>query len=107
MCDRYLGNRLNSPNDLVVKSDGTIWFTDPPFGLTQPLEGCGGQQEQAGSLVYRFNPDTGKIDAVIKEMERPNGLAFSPDESILYVCDTSQVDYAQGHRNIRAYDLVN
>ena len=107
VCDRYQGNRLNSPNDLVVKSDGTIWFTDPPFGLTQKNEGCGGQQEQAGSFVYRLDPDTKEIDAVIKEMERPNGLAFSPDESILYVSDTSQVNYIQGHHYIRAYDVVN
>ncbi|MEM8832329.1 MAG: SMP-30/gluconolactonase/LRE family protein [Cyanobacteria bacterium P01_G01_bin.19] len=107
ICDRYLNNRLNSPNDLVVKSNGTIWFTDPPFGLTQPNEGCGGQQEQAGSFVFRLDPDTGEIDAIIKEMERPNGLAFSPDESILYVSDTSQVNYIQGHHYIRAYDLIN
>ena|GEM_PF-4683501 len=71
ICDRYLDKRLNSPNDLTVKSDGTIWFTDPPFGLTQPLEGCSGQQEQAGSFVYRLDVDTGAIEAVIKEMERP------------------------------------
>ena len=107
ICDRYQKNRLNSPNDLVVKSHGTIWFTDPPFGLTQPDEGCGGKQEQAGSFVYCFDPQTGQIDAVIKEMERPNGLAFSPDETVLYVSDTSQVDYVQGHHNIRAYDLVD
>ena len=106
LCDRYQNNRLNSPNDLIVKSDGTIWFSDPPFGLTQPKEGFGGKQEQAGSFVFRFDPNTEKIDAVIKEMERPNGLAFSPDESILYVSDTSQVDYAQGHHYIRAYDLI-
>lgn len=106
LCDRYQNNRLNSPNDLVVKSDGTIWFTDPPFGLTQPGEGYGGHQEQAGSFVFRFDPDTGEIDAVIKEMERPNGLAFNPDESILYVSDTSQVDHPQSHHYIRAYDLI-
>ncbi|MEO1339770.1 MAG: SMP-30/gluconolactonase/LRE family protein [Cyanobacteria bacterium J06635_13] len=106
ICDRASNNRLNSPNDLVVKSDGTIWFTDPPFGLTQPDEGCGGKQEQAGSFVYCFDPQTGDIDAVIKEMERPNGLAFNPDETVLYVSDTSQVDYVQGHHNIRAYDVV-
>ena len=105
LCDRYQNNRLNSPNDLVVKSDGTIWFTDPPFGLTQPGEGYGGNQEQAGSFVFRFDPNTGELDAVIKEMERPNGLAFSPDESILYVSDTSQVDHPQSHHYIRAYDL--
>ena len=107
ICDRYQNNRLNSPNDLIVKSDGTIWFSDPPFGLTQSDEGCGGNQEQAGSFVYRFDSNTGEIDAVIKEMERPNGLAFSPDESILYVSDTSQVNYIQGHHYIRAYDIVN
>ena len=107
ICDRYQNNRFNSPNDLIVKSDGTIWFTDPPFGLTQPDEGCGGQQEQAGSFVFRFDPDTGEVNAVIKEMERPNGLAFSPDESILYVSDTSQVNYAQGHNYIRSYDVVD
>lgn len=106
LVDRYRGSRLNSPNDLVVKSDGTIWFTDPPFGLTQPGEGYGGQQEQAGSFVYRFDPETGELTAVIKEMERPNGLAFNPDETILYVSDTSQVNYPQGHHYIRAYDLV-
>ena len=106
LCDSYRGKRLNSPNDLVVKSDGTIWFTDPPFGLTQPGEGYGGNQEQPGSFVFRFDPSTGELDAVIKEMERPNGLAFSPDENILYVSDTSQVNYAQGHHYIRAYDLV-
>ena len=106
ICDHHQNNRLNSPNDLVVKSDGTIWFTDPPFGLTQPAEGCGGQQEQAGSFVFRFDPDTGETDAVIKEMERPNGLAFNRDETILYVSDTSQVDYIQGHHYIRAYNVV-
>ncbi|MEM6614245.1 MAG: SMP-30/gluconolactonase/LRE family protein, partial [Cyanobacteria bacterium P01_C01_bin.72] len=83
------------------------WFTDPPFGLTQADEGCGGQQEQAGSFVFRFDPQTGEIEGVIREMERPNGLAFSPDESILYVSDTSQVNYVQGHHYIRAYDIVD
>ena len=107
LCDRYQDKRLNSPNDLIVKSNGTIWFSDPPFGLTQKNEGCGGVEEQAGSFVYRFDPNTGEIDAVIREMERPNGLAFSVDESILYVSDTSQVDYPQGHHYIRAYDIVN
>ncbi|MEO1622339.1 MAG: SMP-30/gluconolactonase/LRE family protein, partial [Cyanobacteria bacterium J06632_3] len=104
--DRYLGKRLNSPNDLVVKSDGTIWFTDPPFGLTQPDEGCGGEQEQSGSFVFRFDPSTGEIDAVITNMERPNGLAFSPDESLLYVSDTSAVERAEMCHDIRSYDIV-
>lgn len=107
LVSHYQGNRLNSPNDLVVRSDGTIWFTDPPFGLTQPNEGCGGNQDQPGSFVYCFDPTTKEITAVITEMERPNGLAFSPDETILYVSDTSQVNYRQGHHYIRAYDIVD
>jgi len=107
LVDRYQSKRLNSPNDLVVKSDGTIWFTDPPYGLTQPNQGYGGNEEQAGSFVYRFDPATGEIDPVITEMERPNGLAFSPDECLLYVSDTSGFDYPQGHHYIRAYDVVD
>ncbi|MEL7086434.1 MAG: SMP-30/gluconolactonase/LRE family protein [Cyanobacteria bacterium J06597_1] len=105
LVDRYREKRLNSPNDLVVKSDGTIWFTDPPFGLTQPGEGYEGLQEQAGSFVYRYDPHSNKLTAVITEMERPNGLAFNSDESILYVTDTSQVNYAAGHHYVRAYDV--
>lgn len=106
LVDRYKGNRFNSPNDLVVKRDGTIWFTDPPYGLTQPNQGCGGFEEQAGSFVYRFDPATGEIAPVITEMERPNGLAFSPDERLLYVSDTSQFDYPQGHHDVRVYAIV-
>jgi len=105
--DRYQGKRLNSPNDLVVKSDGTIWFTDPPFGLTQADEGCGGEQEQSGSFVFRFDPSTGEIDAVITDMERPNGLAFSPDESLLYISDTSAVERTEMCHDIRKYDIVD
>ncbi|EDX86466.1 SMP-30/Gluconolaconase/LRE-like region superfamily [Synechococcus sp. PCC 7335] len=107
LVDRYQGKRLNSPNDLVVKSDGTLWFTDPPFGLTQPEEGCGGQQEQSGSFVFRFDPGTGEINAVITDMERPNGLAFSPDETLLYVSDTSAVERPQMCHDIRVYDIIN
>ncbi|MGD1898918.1 MAG: SMP-30/gluconolactonase/LRE family protein [Phormidesmis sp.] len=103
----HQGKRLNSPNDIVVKSDGTVWFTDPPFGLTQADEGCGGEQEQAGSFVFRFDPRTGEIDAVITDMERPNGLAFSPDERRLYVSDTSAVERAEMCHDIRTYDIVN
>jgi len=107
LVDRYQGKRFNSPNDLVVKRDGTIWFTDPPYGLTQPNQGYGGVEEQAGSFVYRFDPETGEVDAVITEMERPNGLTFSPDESLIYVSDTSQFDYPQGHHDIRVYDIAD
>ena len=107
LVDSYQGRRLNSPNDLVVKSDGTIWFTDPPFGLTNPQEGCGGQQEQFGSFVFRFDPATEEMDAVITEMERPNGLAFSPDEKLLYVSDTSAAVNPNLLHHILAYPLVD
>jgi gluconolactonase len=106
LVDRYAGKRLNSPNDLVVKSDGTIWFTDPPYGLTEPNQGYGGEQEQPGCFVYRFDPATGAIDPVVTDMLRPNGLAFSPDERILYVSDSSAFNMPQGYHHIRAYDVV-
>ena len=106
LCDRYQGKRLNSPNDLVVKRDGTIWFTDPPYGITEPNQGYGGEQEQPGSYVYRLNPATGDIDAVVTDMLRPNGLAFSPDESLLYVSDSSAFNIPDGYHHIRVYTLM-
>ena len=107
LVDSYEGKRLNSPNDIVVKSDGTLWFTDPSFGLTTPSEGCGGQQEQFGSFVFRFDPSTKEIDAVVTEMERPNGLAFSPDEKLLYVSDTSAVVNPSFLHHILVYEIVD
>jgi len=107
LVDRYQGNRLNSPNDLVVKRDGTIWFTDPPYGLTEPNQGYGGKQEQDGCFVYRFDPATGEINAVVTDRERPNGLTFSPDERFLYVSDTSAFNIPHGDHDIRVYDVVD
>ena len=106
LVDRYQGKRLNSPNDITVKSDGTIWFTDPPFGLTQPGQGCGGEQEQPGSFIYRFDRATGEIEAAITEMTRPNGLVSSPDESVLYVSDTSAFEDPSLYHDIRVYDVI-
>jgi gluconolactonase len=107
LVDRYQGKRLNSPNDLVVKSDGTIWFTDPPYGITEPNQGYGGEQEQPGSFVYRFDPATGELDAVVTDMVRPNGLAFSPDERLLYVSDTAAFNIPGGPHHIRAYEVID
>ncbi|MEH2296924.1 SMP-30/gluconolactonase/LRE family protein [Nostoc sp.] len=107
LVDRYQGKRLNSPNDLVVKSDNTIWFTDPPYGITEPNQGYGGEQEQPGSYVYRFDPATGEIYPVVTDMVRPNGLAFSPDESLLYVSDTAAFNIPGGPHHIRVYEIVD
>ncbi|MEO0768614.1 MAG: SMP-30/gluconolactonase/LRE family protein, partial [Cyanobacteria bacterium J06649_4] len=75
--------------------------------LTQADEGCGGEQEQPGSFVFRFDPTTGGLNAVVTDMERPNGLAFSPDETTLYVSDTSAVENADMCHDIRAYDITD
>jgi gluconolactonase len=107
LAERFQGKRLNSPNDIVVKSDGTIYFTDPPYGVrplppgsarpanwwTQPIEG----REQPLQGVYRLAPD-GTLTVVADDFALPNGLAFSPDESILYVDDSA-------HKHIRALDV--
>ncbi len=106
LVDRYDNKRLNSPNDLVVKRDGTIWFTDPPYGITEPNQGYSGEQEQPGSYVYRFDPATGEIYPVVTDMVRPNGLAFSPDESLLYVSDTAAFNIPGGPHHIRIYEVV-
>jgi gluconolactonase len=85
LMDRYQGRRINRPNDVVCKSDGSIWFTDP--GLRIPLA----EKELAHSGVYRVAPDGGKV--LVAEFEYPNGLAFSPDERVLYVANTRQAQY--------------
>lgn len=107
LVDQFEGQKLNSPNDVIVKSDGTIWFTDPPYGLIQPLEGYGGTQEQPGCHVYRFDPSSTEITCVVDDMDKPNGLAFSPDETTLYVSDTAGSHDPDGHHHIRAYDVVD
>jgi gluconolactonase len=88
IADSFAGKRLNSPNDVIVRSDGSIWFSDPTYGIDSDYEGESSSSEIGSSDVYRIDPDDGSIAAVIGDMEQPNGLAFSPDESILYVADT-------------------
>ncbi len=107
--DHYLGMRLNSPNDVIVKSDGTIWFSDPPYGIATDWEGHAAESEIGDCLVFRFDPRTDELDAVADWVEEPNGLAFSPDESILYVVDTSAVSRADGGGNhhIAAFDVLD
>ena len=81
----YDGRKFNSPNDVVVRSDGTFWFTDPPYGVPS-----GDKQEQEGSYVFRYEPGSKRVTVVIKDSDRPNGLCFSPDERKLYVSDSGK-----------------
>ena len=101
LMDQFEGKRLNAPNDVVVKSDGSIWFTDPPFGLLADYEGNRAPQELPQN-VYRLDPATGVATVVDDAVPGPNGLAFSPDESILYV-----VASRAEPREILAYDVVD
>lgn len=106
--NRFQGGRLNSPNDLVVKSDGSIWFTDPPYGIASNREGHQGASEQGGNYVFRFDPASQVITKVSDFVEEPNGLVFSPDEAVLYVSDTSAALRRDGggHHHIVAFDVV-
>src|SRR6202030_3337111 len=89
LVDRYQGKRLNSTNDLVVKSDGTVWFTDPPYGIISDYEGHKAESELGACYVLRLDPQSGGLSIVTDELDKPNGIAFSPDEKTLYVSDTA------------------
>ncbi|WP_419913769.1 SMP-30/gluconolactonase/LRE family protein [Hoeflea sp.] len=106
IADSYDGKRLNSPNDVVVKSDGTIWFTDPHYGIMTDYEGYKSEQELP-CFVYRVDPGRGTMDAVLTDFQCPNGLAFSPDESVLYVADTGTMFDPEGHGHIRAFNVAD
>lgn len=88
LADRYQSHRFNSPNDVVEHSDGSIWFTDPSYGISSDYEGFRADPELDGCHVYRVDATTGVVTKVADDFARPNGLAFSPDESVLYVVDT-------------------
>jgi gluconolactonase len=105
LASHFEGKRLNSPNDVVVKSDGSVWFTDPSYGIDSEYEGDAAPSEIGSSNVYRVDPASGVVTMVIDELVQPNGLAFSPDESILYVADTGQSHVPGTPPAIRAYPL--
>jgi gluconolactonase len=105
IADSYQGKRLNSPNDVVVKSDDSIWFTDPAYGIETDYEGHRSAMEVAGCYVYRVDPATGDMRVVASDFMRPNGLAFSPDESLLYISDTGATHGADGPRHIRRFQV--
>lgn len=105
LAEFWNGKRFNSPNDVVVTSDGAIWFTDPTYGIMHDLDGIKGEQEIEGCHVYRVDPISGKVDAVITDMVMPNGLAFSGDERTLYVVDSGKSHVDGGPAHLRAFQV--
>ena len=111
VADNFHGKRLNSPNDVVVSSDGCVWFTDPPYGINSDIEGYPAESELAGCFVFCAEPN-GTLHAVATDFDKPNGLAFSPDETQLYVADSGAIkgasfpgiDYDLPH-HIRVFDV--
>jgi gluconolactonase len=101
------GKRLNSPNDVIVKSDGTIWFSDPNYGIMSNNEGYMAPSEIDSNNVYRFDTASGGLSIVASDFEKPNGLAFSPNEDKLYISDSSQSHDSNGNHHIRVFDVVD
>ena len=104
LVDRHDGKRLNAPNDVVVKSDGSIWFTDPLYGISNDYEG-GRQDSEQPPALYRFDPEGRDIRIVADDFDGPNGLAFSPDESRLYVSETGDQTTEHPRQYIRVFDV--
>ena len=104
VASHYDGGKLTSPNDIVVKSDGSIWFTDPDYGFLHPEFGHGDKPEQDHNRVYMIDP-SGEITAVSDDFDKPNGIAFSPDERTLYVGDTGRTHGEFRNHQIIRYDV--
>jgi gluconolactonase len=100
IADKWQGKPLNSPNDLVVHPDGAVWFTDPPYGILGYYEGFQAKPELK-EAVYRVEPKTGKMDKVTDELDKPNGICFSPDYKKVYICDTGDP------KDIQVFDVVD
>jgi len=101
VADSFNGGKLTSPNDVVVKSDGSIWFTDPDYGFLHPELGHGDIPEQDRNRVLRVDPESSEVTMVSEDFDKPNGIAFSPDESVMYVGDTGRT-----HGKFRAHQLM-
>ena len=105
LADSYQGKRLNSPNDVVVKSDDTIWFTDPSYGIMSNYEGFKAEPQQATRNVYRLDPKSGSLTVAVSDFGQPNGLAFSPDESKLYIADSWSSHDPSWPAHIRSFNV--
>jgi len=105
LADRFEGKRLNSPNDVVVHSDGSVWFSDPTYGILTDYEGDVCEPELGGNHVYRIDPADGSVHQVTGDFVQPNGLAFSPDERLLYIADTGASHLPEGPAHIRRFEV--
>ena len=103
VASHFEGKRLNSPNDVVVRSDGSVWFTDPTYGIDSDYEGDVAASEIGAQRVYRVDPGSGAIGVAASDFVQPNGLAFSPDESLLYVVDSGLTHRADGPHHVRRF----
>ena len=105
VADRYGGKRFNSPNDVVVKGDGSVWFTDPSYGIDSDYEGDAAPNEIGARNVYRVDATSGRVTIVASDFVQPNGLAFSPDESLLYIVDTGLTHQEDGPHHVRRFKV--
>jgi gluconolactonase len=106
VASHFEGKRFNSPNDVVVKSDGSVWFTDPSYGIDSDYEGDAAASELGAQRVYRVDAASGAIGVVASDFVQPNGLAFSPDESLLYIVDTGATHVADGPHHVRRFRVA-
>ena len=106
VASHFEGRRFNSPNDVVVKSDGSIWFSDPSYGIDSDYEGDASPSEMGAQRVYRVNPANGNVTVVASDFVQPNGLAFSPDESLLYIVDTGATHVPGGPHHVRRFTVA-
>lgn len=104
LVDSHRGKRLNAPNDVVVKSDGTIWFSDPLYGILNDFEG-GRQRSEQRPALYRLDPSSGELRVMADDFDGPNGLAFSPDERLLYVAETGDQSQPEPRQYIRVFNV--